>query len=419
MSATENARPDHRGPDPQLIDDCVHCGFCLPTCPTYQLWGEEMDSPRGRIALMKLAEETGEISPPMVEHWDLCLGCMACVTACPSGVKYDLLLLDQRGEVERTHPRTPADRAFRKLIWATLPHPARLRALAPGMPLARKIAPFIARRSPRLGAMLALAPAHPTRRRLPSIVPARGEKRGTVALLQGCVQRVFFGDVNAATVRVLAAEGWEVHIPRAPRCCGSLQLHAGEEDAAKKQAEETIAAFSGYDVVVSNAAGCGSGMKDYGHLVGTPLAEAFSAKVRDVHELLTEHPQRAERRPLARGATRVAYHPACHLHHAQGVRDAPRELLEQIPGVEVVLAADAEVCCGSAGVYNLLEPEPAGELGRRKAAALREVAPDVVAAANPGCAIQIEHHDGPPVVHPIQLLAESIAPSPSAPGLAS
>jgi glycolate oxidase iron-sulfur subunit len=405
-----------RPPAPELIDDCVHCGFCLPTCPTYALWGEEMDSPRGRIALMQLGHEQPELSHEMVTHFDRCLGCMACVTACPSGVKYDLLLQETRPQVERGHRRGLADRAFRALVFGTFPHPGRLRALAPGTPVARRLAPLL-KPFPRLRNMLELAPRVSTRQafaKLPERTPARGERRGTVGFLQGCVQRVFFNDVNAATVRVLAAEGFEVEAPREPRCCGSLQQHTGYERAAQARARETIAAFEDYETVVVNAAGCGSGMKDYGHLLALDAAwkdraERFAGRVRDVHELLAGAEPRAERHPVR---MRVAYHDACHLAHAQGIRDEPRALLRGIPGLEVIEPAEWELCCGSAGVYNLLEPEAAAELGARKAGNLMATGAQAIVAANPGCALQISRHlERPlPIFHPMELLDRSLHP---------
>ena len=264
-----------RAPQLDLIDDCVHCGFCLPTCPTYVLWGEEMDSPRGRIVLMKQGHE--EISAPLVGHLDNCLGCMACVTACPSGVQYDKLLEDSRAQVERNFERPPLERAHRRLVFELFTRPGRMRALAPGAALAHRLGlPRLARRprlrrlAPRLSAVLSMTPDASAKRalgRLPERFEAIGEKRGTVALLQGCVQRVFFSHVNEATARVLAAEGFEVHVPRLPRCCGALPLHAGADPEARELAKATIEAFEGYDTVVVNAAGCGSAMKDYGHVL--------------------------------------------------------------------------------------------------------------------------------------------------------
>jgi glycolate oxidase iron-sulfur subunit len=401
-----------RAPPLELIDDCVHCGFCLPTCPTYDLWGEEMDSPRGRIVLMKTGHEEGsELSAELVAHLDNCLGCMACVTACPSGVQYDKLIEDTRGQVERNFSRSPGERALRWLIFSLFPHPGRLRALGALLPAAR-----LGRRLPgRLGALAALAPRRASLRRLPERFAAAGAPRGTVALLQGCVQRVFFSQVHEATAAVLAAEGFEVHAPRVPRCCGALELHTGYDQGAKRLAKATIEALERYDHVVVNAAGCGSAMKDYPHLLRdepdwAERSERFSAKVRDVTELLADVEPRAERRPVP---MRVAYHDACHLAHAQGVREQPRELLRSVPELELVEPPEWEICCGSAGVYNLLKPEPAAELGERKARNLLDTGAEAVAAANPGCALQITAHAKRlgrelPVLHPVELLHRSM-----------
>jgi glycolate oxidase iron-sulfur subunit len=414
---------DTRAPQLELIDDCVHCGFCLPTCPTYVLWSEEMDSPRGRIVLMKEGHE--EISAPLVTHLDRCLGCMACVTACPSGVQYDKLIEDARPQLERNFERPPLERAHRRLIFGLFTHPGRLRALAPGAALAQRLGlPRLARRprvrrlAPRLAAIVAMTPDASVRRslsRLPTRFEARGERRGTVALLQGCVQRVFFSDVNEATARVLAAEGFEVHVPRLPRCCGALPMHAGEDVQARELAKATIEALEGYETVVVNAAGCGSAMKDYGHVLRdepawAERAAAFAAKVRDATELLAEAGPRATRRPVHLS---VAYHDACHLAYAQGVRAQPRELLRSIPGLELVEPAEWELCCGSAGIYNLVQPVPAAELGERKARNLLDTGAEAVVAGNPGCALQISAHTERlgrplPVLHPMELLARSI-----------
>ena len=391
---------DTRPPELDLITDCVHCGFCLPTCPSYAVFEEEMDSPRGRIVLMRVGHEEGsEVSPEMTTHLDRCLGCMACVTACPSGVQYDRLIERARPQIERHGPRSRRERLLRKGIFALFTHPGRLRAAVPFMNL--PVPKPFGHLAPKVSTRAAM-------RRLPEVTPAVGERRGRVALMQGCVQRVFFNDVNAATVRVLAAEGWEVHAPRQPRCCGALQLHTGVEDEARELARKTIAAYEGFDRVVVNVAGCGSAMKEYGYLFeGDERAEAFSAKVLDVHELLAEDEPRAPRHALP---LKVAYHDACHLAHAQGVREQPRALLRGIPGLELVEPAEWELCCGSAGIYNLVQPEPAAELGRRKAANLAATGAEAIAAANPGCAIQIAAHMEQPVPihHPMTLLDHSI-----------
>jgi len=419
---TDTAWDARRPPDPALIKDCVHCGFCLPTCPSYAAFENEMDSPRGRILLMRVGHEE-PLSPSMVEHFDRCLGCMACVTACPSGVRYDRLIEQVRPQLERSPLRSRADRLHKAAIFALFTHPGRLRALVPALAAQGRLrlSSLLGDRAlrTRVGAMLALAPRVPLRaatRRLAAVTPpaAGVERRGRVAFMQGCVQRVFYGDVNEATVRVLAAEGWEVHAPRRPRCCGALPLHSGFEDEALASARATIAAYEGFDAVAVNVAGCGSAMKDYAHLLAddpawADRAAAFSAKVRDVHELLAGHPAQAPRHPVE---LRVAYHDACHLAHAQGVRVPPRTLLRGIPGITLVEPAEWELCCGSAGIYNLTQPEAAARLGRRKADNLAATGADAIAAANPGCALQITAHLGPeravPIYHPMTLLDASI-----------
>jgi glycolate oxidase iron-sulfur subunit len=422
MTAWDTQRP----PSPELIKDCVHCGFCLPTCPSYVAFGEEMDSPRGRILLMRVGHEEGEkLSLPMLQHFDRCLGCMACVTACPSGVQYDRLIEQVRPQLERNGPRTPAERRYRKAIFALFTHPGRLRAVVPALAadsrlgVGRRLAALIGRRFPasKMKALMSLAPRVPiaaTTRRLATVTPpAQGvARRGRIALMQGCINRVLFGDVNAATVRVLAAEGYEVHAPRQPRCCGALQLHSGFEPEALALARETIAKYEDFDAVAVNVAGCGSAMKDYGHLLAddpqwSERARAFSAKVKDVHELLVLDPPQA---PRHRVELSVAYHDACHLAHAQGVRQPPRELLRGIPGLTLVEPKEWEICCGSAGIYNLTQPEAAAKLGVRKAANLAATGAQAIAAANPGCALQITAHmtDPVPVYHPMTLLDASI-----------
>jgi glycolate oxidase iron-sulfur subunit len=422
----DRAFDDHKPPERELVEDCVHCGFCLPTCPTYVLWNEEMDSPRGRIVLMSEGlQEGSELTPTMALHFDNCLGCMACVTACPSGVRYDLLIEDTRQQVERRHPRSAGERLLRRALFATFPHPGRLRATVPLLVAFRRsgLAARLQRsrlldRLPLARTLSELAPPVTLRdavRRLPAVTPARGERRGTVGFLQGCVQRAYFGDVNAATVAVLAAEGFEVHAPRAPRCCGALGLHAGQEEDSLPLAKATIEAFERFDHVVVNAAGCGSAIKDYGHLLRDDpewrkRAEAVAAKARDVHELLAAVEPRAARAPVE---LKVAYHDACHLAHAQGVRAQPRELLRTIPGLELVEPAEWEICCGSAGIYNLLQPDAGRALGRRKAENLLATGAEAIAAGNPGCTLQIAAHlreQGRPlpIYHPVQLLDRSI-----------
>ncbi len=415
-------------PDPELIDDCVHCGFCLPTCPTYLLWGEEMDSPRGRIYLMKLATEGGTgMTERFTSHMDRCLGCMACVTACPSGVQYEKLIEATRAQIERRFERPRGDRLFRALLFHLFPHPGRLRALLPLL--------FIYQRSgatplletkvalrlipDRLRGMAAVMPPvrlRAVRSRLPAFTTARATRRRRVGVLQGCVQRVFFDRVNAATVRVLAAEGCDVIAP-AQGCCGALCIHAGREAEGLTYARKLIDVFEGSDVdaIVVNAAGCGSNLKEYGHLLRddrqyADRANTFSTKVRDVTEFLAELEPVAPRHPVP---LRVAYHDACHLGHAQAIRHQPRAVLRAIPALDLVDIAEPEICCGSAGIYNLLEPEPAGQLGERKARNIIAAQPQAIATANPGCLLQVttalRRMGHPlPTFHPVELVDASI-----------
>jgi glycolate oxidase iron-sulfur subunit len=411
----------HRPPEKAVIEDCVHCGFCLDTCPTYVLWGAEADSPRGRIVLMNEGlEGEADMSNEMVTHFDRCLGCMACVTACPSGVAYDRLIERVRPQVERHHERPRAERALRRLLYETLPHPQRLRALVPLLAAARRLGAD--RRLPdRLAVLAKVAPRAPVRNAARSTLPvhtaAVGPARGRVVLLQGCVQRVFYPEVHEATIAVLAAEGFEVLAPPEPDCCGALELHGGAEQAALARARETISAFTSasggeFDHVIVNAAGCGSAMKAYGELLDTPSARHFSKRVKDVTELLGAIEPRAPRGPVP---LRVVYHDACHLAHAQGIRAEPRALLEAIPDLELVeVAVERDICCGSAGIYNLVQPDAAAELGARKARNLLATGAQAIAAGNPGCAAQLDLHlrelgQSLPIHHPIELVWRSIS----------
>jgi glycolate oxidase iron-sulfur subunit len=416
---------DHHPPDAALIADCVHCGFCLPTCPTYVLWGEEMDSPRGRIYLMKEGLEGEPLDSSMVRHLDQCLGCMACVTACPSGVQYDKLIDAVRPQLERRASRPRAEKLYRELIYNLFPYPRRLRAMR---------GPLRAYQASRLGqvlqrsglldrlpgplqAMETLAPKLGKVERVPERTPAVGTRRRTVGLLTGCVQGTFFPDVNAATVRVLAAEGCEVVVPRGQTCCGALPAHGGREEQSLGFAKRVIRAFerAGVETVVVNAAGCGSNMKEYAHQLRdepewAARAEALAEKVRDITELLDELGPVAERHPLP---MRVAYQDACHLAHAQGIREQPRRLLRGIPGIELKELVEAEICCGSAGTYNLLNPEPARELGERKARNVLATGAQIMVTANPGCWMQVattlaRMGKRMPVAHTVQVLDASI-----------
>jgi len=410
-------------PSGALIDACVHCGFCLPSCPTYVLWQEEMDSPRGRVYLMKAGlDARAEMTPTFVSHFDKCLGCMACVTACPSGVQYGPLIEKTRAQIERHYERPLGERLFRSILFALLPYPARLRiAMAPLVifgPLLRALAGVLPR---RIRSLIAVAP-QPTlaslTTRAPEHTPAVGVSRMKVAVLTGCVQRLAFAGVNQATINVLAAEGCTVEAPAAQGCCGALALHAGNIDQARALARHNIEVFerANVDRIAVNAAGCGSSMKEYGELfhddpAWADRARAFTAKVRDISEVLTEVGEpRAKRHPIK---ARVVYHDACHLAHAQGVRSQPRALLAAIPGIELLSPAESEICCGSAGIYNLVQPEPAAQLGERKARNIAALEPDMIATGNPGCTLQIAAAGRRlgyswKIVHPIELIDRSI-----------
>jgi glycolate oxidase iron-sulfur subunit len=411
-----------------LYEDCVHCGFCLPVCPTWVSWSEEMDSPRGRIDLMRgLAEGKLEWTDSVAKHFDRCLGCLACVPACPSGVRYDVLIEETRAKLEKTVPRRGLDRLFRELLFALLPHPARLRVLSKLTSLYEKtglqrmvrasgLLRLLPRRLAELESLMPEAAGESTA--LPRRVEAVGTKRARVALVAGCVQRVFFPGVNAATIRVLAAEGCEVVVPEGQGCCGALSIHAGRVGESLAFARNLIASFEkeNFDAILVNAAGCGSHLKDYGRLfAGDPAwaerAADFRAKVRDVSEFLATLPPVAPRHPIR---ARVAYHDACHLSNAQGIRQQPRDLLRGIPELTLAEIADGDQCCGSAGIYNLTEPASAEEIGLRKVANVVAAKADLLASANPGCTLQIGKYlrrrgVALPSLHPIEILDASIA----------
>ncbi len=414
-----------------LIGDCVHCGFCLPVCPTYKSWGNEMDSPRGRIDLMKgLSTGVIVIDETVIAHFDRCLACMACVPACPSGVRYDLLIEAQRAKLEVSAPRTPADRAFREFIFALFPYPNRLKALRiPLLVYAKSGMQALVRRSGvltrlplRLAQLEALSPnvrIADLRSPLAEFTPAlSGRARGRVALVAGCVQRSFFPNVNAATIRVLAAEGYDILVPPGQGCCGALSLHSGRAREAKRFARALIRRFAreNVDAILINAAGCGSTLKQYAELfAGDPklrdAARAFSAKVQDINEFIAGIEPAAPRQPIA---MRVAYHDACHLAHAQRVTLQPRALLRSVPGLELLEIPDGGQCCGSAGTYNMFEPASAREIGERKADNVLSVKPDLLASANPGCTVQIQsilraRGIKLAAAHPIEILDASIA----------
>jgi glycolate oxidase iron-sulfur subunit len=420
----------------ELTDTCVHCGFCLPACPTYQLWGTEADSPRGRIHLIRQVADGLAKPAEVAGHLDSCLGCLACVPACPSGVRYDEIIEHGRELVATARP--VADRAVRAGLFALFPYPRRLAAVrgirppswaagdARGAGPDQRSTGSIPRQRSGIGATARaaaeLAPP-PTRRvPLPRRVAARGPRRAVVGLLTGCVQSAYFSPVTAATARVLAREGCDVLIPRGQGCCGALPLHAGRTAQARRLARRTIATFAraGVDAIVTDVAGCGSAMKEYARLLAedprwASRAARFAEAVRDVTELLCALGPVAPRRPLP---WTVAYHDACHLGYGQGVTAQPRELLAGVPQLRVVEVPDGGTCCGSAGVYNLLQPQPAEELGDRKAQAILATGAELVVAGNPGCSLQIQaalRRAGSTlkVRHTVELLDAALRPAPA------
>jgi glycolate oxidase iron-sulfur subunit len=396
--------------------DCVHCGLCLQACPTYIELGTEMDSPRGRIYLMKgLEEGVVPMTPDIARHLDLCLGCRACETACPSGVHYGQLIESARSFVEEQHRRPLFDRIRRRMITLLFPRPQLLRTLLMPLRLLELMGVLDAVR--RVSSVAAILPRLRWWGPLPPVVSADGTEKQRVGLVAGCVAQVLFAETNRATARVLARNGCSVFTPARQTCCGALYLHAGARGEALECARRNIDAFpSELSAILVNAAGCGAILKEYGTLLAddpayAARAQAFSAKVRDITEFLAALPVTPPRGALH---MRVTYHDACHLAHGQGVRDAPRQLLQQIPGLELVELAESDTCCGSAGSYNLTEPEMARRLGDRKAANIRGTTATCVAAANPGCVMQIQtslRRAGieATVLHPVELLDRAYA----------
>ena len=378
------------------VDVCVHCGFCLAACPTYQEFGQEMDSPRGRIVLMKEVLEGRLPASAAQPHIDRCLGCLACEPACPSGVPYRDLISPFRAKMESENQftRSPAEQLRRWLAGKTIPYPARFRVALAGARLARALGPLV---PSVLRTMLELAPKIlPPAVTLPRVTPAQGERRARVALLAGCAQQVLDPDINVATIDVLSRNGVEVLVPEHQGCCGGLAWHTGDLRAARGFAQRNLDGFpADVDAILTNAAGCGSAMHEY-HLVmrGTPdeaRADLFHQRVKDVSLFLSELGLRAVPRGR-RESRKIAYHDACHLANAQNVRTEPRALLRAIPGVELCELADAHLCCGSAGTYNLDQPATAASLGAQKARAVLATGADLVASGNIGCLTQLRAH---------------------------
>ena len=415
-------------PDYQKLMECVHCGLCLPTCPTYAELGVEMESPRGRIYLMRsVVDGRLSLSPAYQQHISQCLGCRACETACPSGVKFGQLLAGARGQIEQAgapqHP--PLARWLRALAFrGILPHPMVLRALgnllllyqATGLralvnlPALRR---WLPQRFTGLDQLLPPLPKRAYRAGLEETTAAQGEKRGRVGFLSGCVMPIFFAQINEATVQLMAANGFEVITPRAQRCCGALHAHAGEREDARRLARRNLEVFAQarVDWIVVNAAGCGAMLKEYHELLHhdallSGAAKQFSERILDVSQFFDRFPFHG---PLGTLNLRVAYDDPCHLIHGQRVKDEPRRMLRSIPGLQLLDVPEADWCCGSAGIYNLVHPELSQQILQRKMAHLAAVNPDVIATGNPGCLIQLntgakQHGLKAAAVHPVELL---------------
>jgi len=409
-------------PSLDVIKDCVHCGFCLTACPTYLQTGSELDSPRGRIYLMKSAVE-GKIpmGEALVKHLDLCLGCLGCETACPSGVRYGSLIEAARSQIERRYERPFSEKLFRSLLFSIFPYPKRIKLLLPflflnqvtGLSRVLQHIGVLPNRLAHADRMVPKVRLSSLFSSLPALIPAKGKKRFRVGMLRGCVQSVLFPQTNAATVRVLVENGCEVVIPENQGCCGALSLHSGRLSETRGFARSNIEVFENSDVdaIVVNAAGCGSAMKEYGELLKNDAryaerGERLSKKTRDVMEFLADIGLQGELKELK---LRVTYQDACHIAHAQRIRAHPRRVIKEIPGIELIELPESDLCCGSAGIYNLVQPDMSESLLERKILNLMETGADVLVAGNPGCLLQIqkgikEHGLNIKTAHPIELL---------------
>lgn len=403
------------------LDKCVHCGLCLNSCPTYRELGLEMDSPRGRVYQMNMVAAGAPVTDSYVEHLELCLACRGCESACPSGVQYGRLIEDARAELEVKRPRPAHIRWLRGFVFDTLlPSRTLLKLVALKLAVYQKSGLQQLMRSTGflktlgLDKLDALSPEaqFPTFfSQYGKVFPARGERRYKVALLGGCIANISFARLNEATVRVLQANGCEVHVPDEQTCCGALALHAGVRTTARRLATKNVEALAGagFDAIITNAAGCGSTLKEYDHLLGTEAAKRFTARVKDINEFLASIELRAPARPLP---LRVTYQDSCHLAHGQKIRTAPRKVLNAIPGLTLVEMAGSDICCGSAGIYNVVQNEMAMGLLEKKMDSVAATGADAIATANPGCMIQLAagarmRNTGQPVYHVIELLDQA------------
>jgi len=395
----------------EILRTCVHCGFCTATCPTYQVLGDELDSPRGRIYLIKdMLENDRDPDEKTVKHIDRCLSCLACMTTCPSGVHYMHLVDHARDYIEQRYKRPFADRALRWLLARILPHPMRFRAALMGAKIGKPLARFMP--DPRLRAMLEMAPTQIpriSRNDSPQSFAPEGEQKMRVALMTGCAQKALDTDINDATIRLLTRLGCEVVVVRGAGCCGALTHHMGKTDESHGMAADNIRAWSaemdgkGLEAIVINTSGCGTTIKDYGHMFRDGALAADAAKVSDIAVDVSELLIKLELPEGAPKGLKVAYHSACSLQHGQQIKTFPKDLLIRA-GYEVVEPADSHLCCGSAGTYNLMQPEISKQLKERKVRTLEIKSPDIIAAGNIGCMIQIGSGTEVPIVHTVELL---------------
>ncbi len=395
----------------EILRACVHCGFCTATCPTYQVLGDELDSPRGRIYLIKEMLESGRpADAKTVKHVDRCLSCLACMTTCPSGVHYMHLVDQARAYIEETYKRPFTDRALRWVLAQVLPYPTRFRLALVGAKLTRPLARFMP--DPRLRAMLEMAPKKippVSPNDTPQTFPAKVKRQRRVALMTGCAQKALNTDINDATIRLLRRLGCEVVVAKGAGCCGALVHHMGKENASHADANRNIAAWmgeirgDGLDAIVINTSGCGTTVKDYGHMMRNEENAADAALVSELAMDISELLSTLELPDGAPKDIKVAYHAACSLQHGQKVKTAPKDLLRKV-GFEVVEPRDSHLCCGSAGTYNLLQPEISKELKSRKVTTIEETIPDVISAGNIGCMMQIGSGTDVPIVHTVELL---------------
>jgi glycolate oxidase iron-sulfur subunit len=395
----------------KILRTCIHCGFCTATCPTYQVLGDELDSPRGRIYLIKDMLETGRAADTeIVRHIDRCLSCLACMTTCPSGVDYMHLVDHAREHIEKTYRRPWRERALRWLLARILPYPGRFRLALLGAKLGGPLARLIP--DARVRAMIEMAPERippVSPNDDPQVFPAQGERRMRVALMTGCAQRALDTDINDASIRLLTRLGAEVVVAKGQGCCGALTHHMGKTGEARATARRNVAAWTaeiegaGLDAIVINASGCGTTVKDYGHLFARTPDEAAARKVAALAKDITEVIESLGLPEETTGRGRVAYHAACSLQHGQKIRITPKKLLKSA-GFEVVEPVDSHLCCGSAGTYNLMQPEISNKLKSRKISTLEATSPQIIATGNIGCMMQIGSGTGVPVVHTVELL---------------